>query len=95
MFSTRSVRQLRDAPIEELLEAVFSTRSVRQLRDAPIEKLLEAVFSVLYMQWCFKEDKSRVRVVVRQLPTNREVNMEVEGSTALVAVARRKPVKIQ
>jgi hypothetical protein len=32
---------------------------------------------------------------VRQLPVSKDVNMEVEEVTALEAVTRRQPVKIQ
>jgi hypothetical protein len=32
---------------------------------------------------------------VRQSPASKDVNTEVEGSTALEAVTRRRPVKIQ
>jgi hypothetical protein len=34
-------------------------------------------------------------LVVRQSPTNKDVNMEAEEATALVAVTRRQPVKTQ
>jgi hypothetical protein len=38
---------------------------------------------------------SRTRLVVRQSPVNKDVNTEVEGSTALEAVTRRQAMKIQ
>jgi hypothetical protein len=60
------------------------------MRDATVEELLEAVISMRYMQKCCMQDKSRIRLVVRYLPTNMDVNMEVEGTTVLVAVTRRQ-----
>jgi hypothetical protein len=37
----------------------------------------------------------KVGVVVRQLPTSKDVNMEAEEATTLETVTRRQPVKIQ
>jgi hypothetical protein len=70
-------------------------RSVRQLRDATIEELLGEVFSVRSMPRCYKQDKSKVKLVGRQSSTSKDVNTEAEEATALVAVTRRQPVKIQ
>jgi hypothetical protein len=52
-------------------EAAVSTRSVRQLRDATIEELLREVFSVRSVPKCYKQDKSRMYLIVRQAPVNR------------------------
>jgi hypothetical protein len=65
---------------------VFSTRSVRQLDDATIEEQLEAVFSLQSLPRCYKQDK--FKLVVRQSPTNKDVNTEAEEATALEAVKR-------
>jgi hypothetical protein len=62
-------------------DAIFSTRSVRQLRNAT--ELLEAVFSMRPVQRCYKQGKSRIKIVVRQSPASKDVNTEVEESTAL------------
>jgi hypothetical protein len=70
-------------------EAVFSTKSVRQLCDATIEELLGEVFTVGSVPRCFKQAKSRVQLVVRQSPASKDVNTEVERSTALEAVTKR------
>jgi hypothetical protein len=74
---------------------VFSTLSVRQLGDATVEELLEAVFSMRSVPRCYKQDKSTVWSVLRHSPVSKDVNTEVEEATALEAVTRRKPVKIQ
>jgi hypothetical protein len=66
-------------------EAVFSTHYVRQLRNATI-KLLEEMISMRSVPRCNKQDKSRVQIVVRELPASRGVNTEVEEVTVLVAV---------
>jgi hypothetical protein len=68
-------------------EAVFSTWSVRQLRDATIE-LLEEVFSMRSVQRCYKQDNSRILLVMRESPASKDVNTEVDGSTAVKAVTR-------
>jgi hypothetical protein len=57
-------------------------RSVGQLRDTTIEKLLEAMFSMPSVQRCYRQDKSRIYLVVRQSPASKDVNTEVEASTA-------------
>jgi hypothetical protein len=51
------------------------------------------VFSVQSLPRCYKQDKQEL--VVRQSPANKDVNTEVEGATALEAVTRRQPLKIQ
>jgi hypothetical protein len=43
----------------------------------------------------FKLDKSSVQLVVRESPTSGDMNTEVEVSTALKAVTRKRLVKIQ
>jgi hypothetical protein len=68
---------------------------MRQLRDATIEELLGAMFSMRSLPSSYKQDKSRIWLVVRVSPASKDVNTEVEGSTALEAVTRRQPVKIQ
>jgi hypothetical protein len=60
---------------------------VRQLRDATIEELLGEMFFVQPVPRCYKQVKSRVSLVVRQSPVSKDVNTEVERSTAL-----RKPL---
>jgi hypothetical protein len=55
------------------LAEVFPTRSVRQLRDATIEELLREVFSVKSVPRCYKQDKSRIWLVVRQSPSGKDV----------------------
>jgi hypothetical protein len=47
------------------------------------------------MPRCYKQEKSRILVVVRQSPASKDVNMEAEEATALETVTRRQPVKIQ
>jgi hypothetical protein len=69
-------------------------RSVRQLHDSRIE-LLEVVFSVGSVPRCFNQDKSVIWFVVRQSPASKGVNTEFEEDTAMEAVTRRQPVKIQ
>jgi hypothetical protein len=67
---------------------------VRQLRDATIG-LLKAVFYIRSVPRCCRQDKSRVQLVVREWPEIKNVNMEDEEVTALEAVTRRQPVKLQ
>jgi hypothetical protein len=38
---------------------------------------------------CYKQDESRFQLVVRQLLASKDMNTEVEGSTALEAVTRQ------
>jgi hypothetical protein len=63
------------------------------MRGVTIE-LLEAVFSMGSVPRCCKQDKSRVWLVLRQSPANKDVNTVVEESTALEAVTRQRVVKI-
>jgi hypothetical protein len=44
---------------------------------------------------CYKQNKSRVQLVVRHSPAVKNVKAEDEEATALEAVTRRQPVKIQ
>jgi hypothetical protein len=37
---------------------------------------------------CYKQEKSRVQLVVRQSVASKDMNTEVEGSTSLEAVTR-------
>jgi hypothetical protein len=67
---------------------------VAELRDTTIE-LLGEVFSLRSVPMCYKQDKSTVQSVVRQLPESKGVNIETEETTTLEAVTRRQPVKIQ
>jgi hypothetical protein len=67
---------------------VFSTRSVQQLRAAKVD-FFGAVFSMYPVPRCYKQDKSRIRVVVMESPARKDVNKEANGSTALGAVARQ------
>jgi hypothetical protein len=56
---------------------------------------MEEMFSMRPVPRCYKQNKTRVWRVVRQSPAIKDVNMEAEEATALEAVARRQPVKIQ
>jgi hypothetical protein len=66
---------------------------VRQIRDAKLEELLRDVVSVRSSPSCYKQNKSNVKLVLRQLPASKDVNTEVEGSTAFEAVTRQRLVK--
>jgi hypothetical protein len=44
---------------------------------------------------CYKQDKSRFQLVIRQSPAKKGMNTGAEKATALEAVTRRQPVKIQ
>jgi hypothetical protein len=65
------------------------------LRDATMQELLGDVFSMRPLPKCYKQDKPRFYLVVRQSPAIKDVNKEGEEATALEAVIRRQPVKIQ
>jgi hypothetical protein len=43
----------------------------------------------------YKQYKYRIWLVVRESPASKDVNMEVEGSTALKAVTRQRLARIQ
>jgi hypothetical protein len=45
------------------------------------------------VQRCYKEDQSRVYLVVRQPAAREDMNAEAEEATTLEDVARRQPVK--
>jgi hypothetical protein len=47
------------------------------------------------MPRCYKQERSRVELVVRQSPASKDMNTEAEEATALEAVNRRQQVKIQ
>jgi hypothetical protein len=64
---------------------VFSRESVLQLRDATIE-LFGEVLSVRSVPSCYKQDKFRFNLVVRQPPASKVVNSESEKAMALEAV---------
>jgi hypothetical protein len=85
------VRQLLDATVE-LLEAVFSVRSVPRCykQDKSRVNQLESVRRV--GGWC---EMAVSMGVVRQSPPGKDVNTEVEGSTALEAGTRQRLVKTQ
>jgi hypothetical protein len=68
---------------------------VRQLRDATIEEILRAALSMRSLPRCYKQDRSRIELVGRQSPASKNVNTEGEEATALEAVTRRQPVKIE
>jgi hypothetical protein len=76
-------------------EMVFSTQSMWQLIDPTLEEQLGEVFSVWFVQRCYKQDKSRIYLVVRQLPASKDMYTEVEVSMALEAVIRQWPMKTQ
>jgi hypothetical protein len=44
---------------------------------------------------CYKQNKSRVQLVVRESPASKDVNTAAEEATALVAITRRQPMNIQ
>jgi hypothetical protein len=44
---------------------------------------------------CYKQDKSRVSLVVRQSPASKDVNTEAEETTVLETITRRQLAKIQ
>jgi hypothetical protein len=69
--------------------------SVRQLREAAIEELLGDMRSMRSVPRCYKQDKSRFQLVLRESPISKDLNTEVEGSTALEAVTRQRLVKRQ
>jgi hypothetical protein len=50
---------------------------------------------VLSVLRCYKQDKSRVLLVVGKSPGSKDVNTEVERSTALESVVRQRLVKTQ
>jgi hypothetical protein len=62
---------------------------------AKTEELLGEVFSMLSVPRCFKQDKFRFELDVKQSPASNDVNTEAEEATALEAITRRQPVKIQ
>jgi hypothetical protein len=69
---------------------------VQELRDGKIEELLEEVFSLRSVPRCYKQDNSRVyELVGGQSSTSKGMNMEAKEATALEAVTRRQPMKIQ
>jgi hypothetical protein len=67
--------------------------SVLQLRYAII--LLEAVFSMRSVPRCYNQDRFRIYSVGTQSPACKGVNTKAGEATALKAVTRRQPVKIQ
>jgi ribosomal protein S2 len=69
--------------------------SVQHLRDVSIELLYEVVFSMLSSVRCYKQDKPRILLVGRHSPASKNVNTEAEEATALEAVTRQLPVKVQ
>jgi hypothetical protein len=44
---------------------------------------------------CYKQDKSRIELVVTQSPASNDVSTEADEATTLEAVNRRELVKIQ
>jgi hypothetical protein len=68
---------------------------MRQLRDATIEELLGEAFPAPSVQRCYKQDKFKVWLVVRESPASKGVNTEAEESTALETITRQRPVKTQ
>jgi hypothetical protein len=53
-----------------------------------VKELLEEVFFVQSLLRCYKQNKSRIHLVVRHLQAGKDVNTEVVGFTALEAVTR-------
>jgi hypothetical protein len=60
-----------------------------------VSATLEEVFYVRSVPWCYKQHKSSVQWIVRQSPASKNANIEAEEATALEAVTRPQPVKIQ
>jgi hypothetical protein len=52
---------------------------------------LGEVFPVQSVPRCYKQDKYRFALVVRQSPASKDVNTEVEEAAALEAVTKRQP----
>jgi hypothetical protein len=91
VFSTRCLRCLRDATIEDLLEEVLSMQSVPRLCNGDqlrLDSLGTAVRRV--GGWCEMAVSVGVRAA-SESPGSKDVNTE---ATAFVAVTRRQPVKI-
>jgi hypothetical protein len=55
-----------------------------------MEEILKAAFSMRSVPRCFKQDKSRIYLLVRQPPANKDVNREAEEATALKAAIRQQ-----
>jgi hypothetical protein len=58
-----------------------------------IEELLGEVFSMRSVMRFYKQDNSRIYLIMRQSPASKDVNTEAEESTALEAVIRQRLVK--
>jgi hypothetical protein len=56
---------------------------MRQLRDATIEELLGEVFSMRSALRCYKQDKSRVSVALRESSASKNLKTEAQEATAL------------
>jgi hypothetical protein len=74
---------------------MFPTLSEHYPRDATIRELLGAMFSMRPLPRYYKQVKSRFYLVMRQSPVIKVVNTGGKKATALEAVIRRQPVKIQ
>jgi hypothetical protein len=68
---------------------------MRKLLDATIEELLREVFSVRSVPRCYKQETCLESSELRQSPARKDVNREVERSTALEAVIRERLAKTQ
>jgi hypothetical protein len=68
---------------------------MRQLHVATIEELLGELFPMQSVPRCYQQDWSRIKLVLRQSPGNKDVNKEVDGSTALEADTRQRLLKTQ
>jgi hypothetical protein len=53
-----------------------------------IEELLGEVFSMRSVLSCYKEDKSRLLLAVKQSLASKDVNTKAEAATALEAITR-------
>jgi hypothetical protein len=78
------------APTHATVEYVAYAVTSRNKRG-----LQKEVFSARSVPKCYKQDKSRVQLVVRQSQDSKGVIMEVEGSTAFEAVTRERLVKTE
>jgi hypothetical protein len=74
---------------------MFSMQSMRQVPDTTTEELLEEAFSVRSMPRCYKAEKLRICLVVRQLLASKDMCTKVELSTALKAIIRKWLLKTQ
>jgi hypothetical protein len=71
------------------MDVNINTEMMFCTRDATTEELLGDMFSMMSVPRCFKQEKYRVQLVVRQSPASKDVNTEAEGSTVLEAFTKQ------